>query len=134
MPLLRAVVVLAIVQQPACTRKPATGTGKFAAIEEDEDEPARVSCGRRDVTRAQLLLMRALPQLDAVLILAEEVRRGSQAPDVLRLERDLPVCGREFGKGIAPGALVKELAAAAACLRRRHAAPLSATADDSRIV
>ena len=52
MTLLRTVLVLAIVQQPARTRKPATGTGKFAAIEEDEYEPARVSGGRRDITRA----------------------------------------------------------------------------------
>ena len=124
MSLLRAVVVLAIVQQPACTRKPATGTGEFAAIEEDEDDPARASGGRRDVTRAQLLLMRALPQLDAVLIPADEVRRGRQAPEVLRLERDLPVCGRELRKRIAPGAPVKGLPAAGACLCRRHARPL----------
>ena len=95
-------VALAIVEQPACAREPAAGAGELAAVQQDEDQPARASGGPQHVTPAQELVMRALPHLDAVLVPADEVRRRGQPLEVLRLERGLAIRRGQLGEGIRP--------------------------------
>ncbi len=92
-PPLRAITLPTIVEQPACTREPAAGAGELAAVQQDEDEPARASHGPLDLIRPQKLVVGAFPHVDAVLVSAHEVGGRGQAPEVLRLERGLAIGG-----------------------------------------
>ncbi len=71
-------VELTVVEQPLDPGDPTSAPGHVAAEQQMEREPESASGGAFGVVQSQALAMCARPQLEAVVILADEVCRDSQ--------------------------------------------------------
>ena len=114
-PLLRAVVP-DLVDQPPCAREPAAGAGELAAVQQDEDQPARAAGGPLDLAPFQLRVMGTLPRRDARLVPTDQIRGHREPLDVLGLERGGPIRRRQFREGIGPRPAAEALATTRASL------------------
>ena len=107
-----------IVEQAAGSREPAARAGELAAVHQDEHDPAGAPGRAPRVTAFKGLAMRTLPELDAVLVPAEQIRRRGEPLEVLRLERSLAIGSRELGEGIRPRSPLEGLPAPRVCRGR----------------
>jgi hypothetical protein len=113
-------VLLEVVEQPAGPGDPAATTGDLAPVEVAEGQPERAPDRSLHAAPAQELVMRARPGVGAVVVPPDQVGGRRQPLQVLRLERGLPVGGRQLRKRIRPRPTPVRRPAPIERIRRRH--------------
>ena len=82
---------MAVVEQPLSPGQPAAAAGHLALEEQPEGQPERAPCGSRYVAQAQVLVIRARPEVSAIIVPADQVRGHGKAVEVLRFKRRVAV-------------------------------------------
>ena len=107
-------------EDPSRAGEPAAGGSHVAAGEHPESEPERAAGGWRRVAPRQVLLVSPRPQVRAVGVLSDQVRRHGEPIEVLGLEVVLSIGGRELRVRVGPVLPTVRLPALIECFSHRH--------------
>jgi hypothetical protein len=113
-------VLLEVVEQPAGPGDPAATTGDLAPVEEADGQPERAPDRSLHAAQPQERMMRTRPGVGAVVVPPDQERGCRQPLQVLRLERGLPVGGRQQSEGIPQACPPEGLPAPIERVGRRH--------------
>jgi hypothetical protein len=113
-------IPLEVVEQAAAPGDPAAGPGDVATVERAEGQPERAPGRSLHAALAQERVMRTRSDLGAVVFPPDQVGRGRQPLQVLRLQRGLPLSCPQPRERLGPCPVLERFPALVERVGRRH--------------